>query len=242
MTKTLNYKFDFRKFIILLLLILGISYLFNCAAQETKNSPTTVQITNSNSDSVLVFLRLGVSDTSWVHDVNGIFGIHSSVTTQGSFWLQPNDTLSYTSTKPIQGNISFWHEPNNCPYPDSAITLYEFTLNNLGTVVNAQETVDISCVAGVSSIGSITMQGGGQWTDNFHPDSITKIQNSTLYNNSNTSGVFPYGCTNCINHDGAPDCEGHPKYATENTHNICNVQRNASLSGGIVTITYIKKN
>jgi len=241
MIKTLNYKFDFRKLLLLIILVVVTLFVSNCATPIKSNEPTTVQITNSNSDSVLVFLRLGVADTSWVHDVNGIFGIYSSVTTQGSFWLQHNDTLSYTSAKPIQGNISFWHEPNNCPYPDSAITLYEFTLNNLGTVTNAQETVDISCVAGVSSIGSITMQDNGQWTDNFHSYPITKIQNLTLYNNSNIPGVFPYGCTNCVNHDGAPDCEGHPKYAKKNTHNICNVQRNATKSGGIVTITYIRK-
>lgn len=202
---------------------------------------TQLQIKNgSSTDTVTVYLTLS-GGADFVSDVNGIFGIKSDNKLQGSFQLNPNDSLSYAcpSDKAISGNISFWNPPLNCPY--AGTTLYEFTLNNSGTVEKAQETVDISCVAGVTSIGSISFSGGGNWTDNVNNDSVTYIRNKELYQNTGLSGVFPYGCTNCTNTQGAPDCTGHPDYATPNTNKLCNVQRNAEQSGGKVTITYYSR-
>lgn len=216
------------------ILILSALSFLSC---EHEPDATLLKVVNgSDQDTITVYLTLGVKD-GYVDDVNGIFGISSTKKTQGSFILYPNDTVSYTSSKPFQANISFNAAPLNCPYP--APTLYEVVLNNCGTATNAQETVDISCVAGVSTIGSISMTGGGNWTDNVKSDSITKIQNQDVYHNTGLSGVFPYGCTNCVNTGGAPECDNSPDYATPNSEHLCTVQRNAKNSGGIVTITYL---
>jgi hypothetical protein len=214
--------------------------MFSCKT-ECESAITTLSVANTNqNDTVLVYLTINASE-GYVSDVNGIFGITSDNKTQGSFYLNPNDTLTYScpKDKAISGNISFWSPPLNCPYVGT--TLYEFALNNEKIAVNSQETVDISCVAGVSSFGSISMSGGGDWTDNFNKAPITLIENDSLYKNTGISGVFPFGCTNCVNQEGAPDCEGRPAYATPNVNNICNVQRNAKNSGGTVVISYISK-
>ena len=204
--------------------------------QETLSSPTELLIHNpSTTDSLLVFLTLNIED-GWVNDVNGIFGISSTKKSQGSFYIKPTDTVSYTSNKPFGANISFWKAPLNCPYP--APTLYEVTLNNAGTVPKAQETVDISCVAGVTTYGKFTLADGGTWT-NGRGDTITSITNSSLYNNTGISGVYPFGCTNCVNTNGTPVCAGAPPYATPNSINICNVSRPATAHGGHVLLTYI---
>lgn len=215
---------------------------FTVSTQEL-DSPdiTTLEVHNSNTtDSVLVYLTLG-GGTGYVSDVNGIFNISSTKKLQGSFYLQPSETVTYIcpSSKGISGNVSFNNPPRNCPYVGT--TLFEFTLNNASTIVNAQETVDISCVAGVDTYGKITMTGGGDWTDNVYNNNVTYIKNDSLYKNGNTSGVFPYGCTNCTNTNGVPVCDTHPDYATPNKKNLCNVERNAKSNGGTVRISFINK-
>jgi hypothetical protein len=205
----------------------------------TTPKTTGLEITNtSRTDTVLVYLTLN-STSKFVNNVNGIFGITSTDTLQGNFYLDPLKTVSYTSTKPLSGNVSFHQPPTNCPYIGT--TLYEFTLNNAGTVSKAQETVDISCVAGVSSRGQILLTKGAEWTDNVDKTPIKTIENLSLYHNTGISGVFPFGCTNCINTKGTPKCKATPTFATPNTKNLCNVQRSADSSGGIVRITYIEE-
>jgi len=223
-------------FVVLVLVIsVGICWYY----QPDDKSITKLQVENTSaSDTVKVYLTLN-SGADFTNNVNGIFGISSKNKLQGSFNLLPGEIKTYTPKSAFSGNISFWDPPLNCPYPGT--TLYEFTLNNEGTVTNAQETVDISCVAGVTSIGEISMTGGGSWTDNVTKGSINSIKNKEIYHNTGISGVFPFGCTNCTNTNGAPDCEGHPGYADPNNRNLCNVQRNADESGGTVCISYIRK-
>lgn len=204
-----------------------------------QSDPTTLEIHNeSQTDTVLVYLTISPGK-GFVSDVNGIFGISSTKKTQGAFYLDPGATVKYEyAGLAISGNISFWQAPVNCPYP--GITLYEFTLNNKGTVKKAQETFDISCVAGVTTLGSITGKGGGAWT-NGRGDTVVTVQNGPLYTNTGLSGVFPYGCTGCIDTSGATKCKGSAAFAKPNKHNICNISRDASLSGGSVRITYIDR-
>ena len=59
------------------------------------------------------------------------------------------------------------------------------------------------------------------------------------YDNGNISGIFPYGCTICIDSTGKQPCQ--TPAAKPNTHNICLIQRVATSSGGMVVINYIKK-
>ena len=225
-----------------LLLIMFTGSLMGALLLTKSSQPeiTSLEVKNLNTkDTVLVYLTLN-DIKGFVNDVNGIFGIKSTNKLQGSFRINPNDSVSYSPPKGVglSGNISFWNPPLNCP---EGQTLYEFSLNNYLTVSKAQETVDISCVAGVTDYGSIELKGGGNWTDNVANDSVTSIKNKAMYRNGNISGVFPYGCTNCTNTNGAPDCKDHPNYATPNKTNLCNVQRNAKESGGQVTISYISK-
>lgn len=224
------------------LFVIGWIFLAPSNEEENFQSRTVLSLENHTNDTITVYLTLNQS-SGYVNDVNGIFGIKSTNKKQGSLILYPNDVKTYVSPNglAINGNIAFNDVPLNCPYVGA--TLFEFNLNNEHTVVNAQETVDISCVAGVNAYGEINLNAGigGNWTDNVHPDPITTIQNKPLYQNTGISGVFPYGCTNCINTDGAPDCKGRPSYATPNTQKICTVQRNATESGGTVHIVYLGK-
>jgi len=196
---------------------------------------TLLRIKNSNPDTALVYLTLG-GGAGWVSNVNGIFGIVSTNLLQGSFKLAPNDSLDYSTpdSLAIMGNISFAYAPVNCPV---GITLYEFTLNNAGTVNMAQETIEISCVAGVSSLGRFTLYGGGTWEANQNYMNVTTIYNDSMGKNTGLVGVYPYGCTNCTNTAGMPTCITNPE--TPQTQNICNISRNANNSGGIVKIEFL---
>ena len=178
-----------------------------------------------------------IGDTNYVQSPIGIFGIQ----TGNSFWIAPNDTLTYQSANNlgINGNISFGVAPQNCPdtlINPTGINLFEFNLND-NFVVNAQETIDISCASGVNSIISATMTGGGYW--NNGTETVFDFINGRLYDNTGMSGVFPFGCDSCVGiTPHTPYCSGHKPYATPQSKNICNIQRNASANGGIVIIQF----
>ena len=200
--------------------------------EVAKGTTTLLRIKNSNPDTVLVYLTLS-GGKGWVSDVNGIFGIVSTYNNlQGSFMLAPNDSLDYTTPDSLglSGNISFGYAPVNCPV---GITVYEFTLNNAGTVKYAQETAEISCVAGVNSLGKITLyEGGGKWEANPNYMDVREIHNDSIGKNSGLVGVFPYGCTNCTDTAGKPDCVTNPE--KPQSQSICNISRDANKSGGAV--------
>ncbi len=221
-------------FLMIALVLFGL-YLFTNST-ESKNK-TTLKIENLSKDTITAYLTLDDNGKDWISDVNGIFGITSDEKLQGGVILAPNQVLSYTSDKPIAGNISFNQLPLNCPFP--APTLFEFTLNNHGTVNKAQETSDISCVYGVTSIGKITFSGGGVWNSGQN-DTVYTIQNDALYKNTGLKGVYPYGCTTCTGRSGMIDCNNKKKYEKVNKKSICNIQRDASKNGGVVKISFIK--
>lgn len=229
--------FNFSK-IFRLAIVLSIFFgLIFIISKTNSKDFTTIQIENLSDDNITAYLTLNDNGASWVSDVNGIFGIKSDEKLQGGVILIPKQILSYTSDKPIAGNISFNQLPLNCPYP--APTLFEFTLNNYGTITKAQETTDISCVYGVTSIGKITYSGGGIWNSGQN-DTIRKIQNGSIYKNTGLKGVYPYGCTTCTGRDGMVDCNNKKRYEKVNKKAICNIQRDASESGGNVKISYIR--
>ena len=228
-----NFSKIFRLAIVLSIFF-GLIFIIN---KTNSKDFTTIQIENLSDNTITAYLTLNDNDASWVSDVNGIFGIKSDEKLQGGVILIPKQILSYTSDKPIAGNISFNDLPLNCPYP--APTLFEFTLNNYGTITKAQETTDISCVYGVTSIGKITYSGGGIWNSGQN-DTIRKIQNGSIYKNTGLKGVYPYGCTTCTGRDGMVDCNNKKRYEKVNKKAICNIQRDASESGGNVKISYIR--
>ena len=203
---------------------------------EVENS-TKLMVRNLSNDSIKVYLTLG-GGAGYVDSVNGIFGITDNQSLQGSFYLNPNDSVMYDNPSPITGNISFWIPPSNC----TSVNLFEFCLNNasLDSVApNQQESVDISCMSGVNVYGSMELKGGGDWTDNHKDTNATKIVNNAKYHNSNISGIFPYGCTICIDTTGKQACQ--TPAATPDTNNICVIQRNATESGGVVIINYLRR-
>ena len=150
---------------IILLLILGVAGIAAYFGYENyfkekqevlaENKNTEVLVINETKDTVCAYLTLG-SDTNYITDVNGIFGITLSGL-QGFFFLAPNDTVSYKSPvgKGFSGNITFGTPPINCPdtldFP-YGINIFECSLNNgFASVPNAQETIDISFFSGVNS-------------------------------------------------------------------------------------------
>jgi hypothetical protein len=117
----------------------------------------------------------------------------------------------------------------------------EFCLNNRTTATNAQETIEISCVAGVTYIGKMQMSSGGIWSAN-NPgyDTVSVIENGNFGQNTGRVGVYPVGCDNCTEQtQNAPQCTiGHGEQPQSLP--ICNVQRNALQSGGKVVFTFVK--
>lgn len=199
--------------------------------------PTTTQtllvVKNSSNDTIKVWLTLD-NDTNFVTDVNGIFGI-SDTGLQGYFILYPDSFVNYTGT--ISGNICFGSQPINCPDSvyKTGVNLFEFTLNNTYNS-NNQEAIDISCVSGVNSIGTFITTGGGSWI--AYDTTIQTFSNSTIFNNTNRYGVYPYMCDVCIASDNPPICND-TTIIKPNINPICNVQRPISERGGVVAIDFI---
>jgi hypothetical protein len=208
---------------------------------NTVNKNTSLCIINCTNDTVLTYITLGsVGDTNYVQNTFGVFGVLDSAV-QTSFYLLPYDTINYISPvgKGINGNITFGYAPQNCPdttqTPDG-INLFEFNLND-NFLVNAQETIDISCVSGVNSFMQVAMIDGGLWNNGI--DTVLFFLNGSLYNNLNQSGVYPFGCDSCVGiTKKTPYCSGHKPYAKPQSKNICNIQRNASSFGGTVFLKF----
>jgi hypothetical protein len=236
-------KIIFKLALIIFVACVGyVSYINHCSkkakVQALQPNRTTLYVVNGTSDSVLVCLTLG-ADTSDVNSVSGIFGI-TQTGLQGCFTLAPNDTVYYQSIgKGFDGNLSFGGLPNNCPdttlFP-FGMNIFEFNLNDNAYTPNGQETLDNSCVAGVNC-KIICNMSDTNWNDG-DSTGIQKFENSYLYSNTYRIGVFPYGCDSCTVSVAPPDCPNHKKYAQPQKKNICNIQRNATLSGGSVYVVY----
>lgn len=200
---------------------------------------TTLFLINQSKDSVTVYLTLG-SDTDYVTNVFGIYGIADSGL-QGSFQLAPNDTVYYTSpkSKGFAGNLSFDTPPLNCAdtvFP-LGVNVFEFALNNnFASVKDAQETIDISCVAGVNckigcKVDTLSWNDGS--TNQF-----TYFENSFIYDNVGRRGVYPVGCDDCTASVSPPVCPKPLKPSQPQSNSICNIQRDASKKGGKVFVFY----
>lgn len=223
---------------IISIVILVLSYLVlkNSENKVPKIDNTELRVVNNSQDSILLFLTLSgynyPQDTLYVQNVNGIFGC-SQTGLQGSVWLKANDSLSYISTKYLSGNISFGVAPLNCPDSvwKTGMNLFEFNLNE------PQESIDISCMAGVNCILKCNLIGGPNWLADTCLNARV-LQNDTMYNNTNRVGVYPYGCTNCTNTQGKQTCQTPSE--TPNTYNICNPTRAKNKRGGIVRLAFLR--
>ena len=83
---------------------------------------------------------------------------------QGWFLLANGATKAYVPPpgQGISGNFAFGSPPLNCPTDEfrNGINLAEFILNNSFQGFGAQETIDVSCVAGANALIAFAMSGG----------------------------------------------------------------------------------
>jgi hypothetical protein len=140
----------------------------------------------------------------------------------------------------FNGNLSFNTQPLNCPiaqFPEG-VNIFEFIINNSFQEGNPQETIDISCVAGVNCIIKAELYGGNHWNASPLYSNVTKMENSGILNNHGRVGVYPYSCDVCIGMKNPPQCAHDDK--DKQSAPICNVQRNAKESGGgVVRVAYL---
>jgi hypothetical protein len=193
---------------------------------------TTLAIYNAQSDSVLTYLTLGGGfDSTFVQDVNGIFGITDSGLV-GSFYLPSQDTVFYQSSLKFSGNIGFGSQGLNCfttSWP-TGVNIFEFNLNE------EQESADISAIGGVNSIMTVQNIGGPVWAATPSYPNVRLYYNDTMWKNTNLVGVYPYGCTACTDTTGKQGCQTPNE--TPSSHAVCNPTRAAGDRGGVVLLTF----
>ncbi len=208
---------------------------------------TQLTLTNkSGRDVQEVYLTLGkvsgcvgpISEIPFVtHPVNDL---------QGWFAFDKGASVSYTPPqgKCFNGNFAFGTAPHNCPPPGfpTGVNLAEFMLNNSSQGPGAQETIDISAVAGVNALLRFSMTGGGAWNVGATRPNVTEFENKEIGQNAGQVGVYPYACDVCTGSQDPPVCDpppaGAPNPPKPQKEAICNVQRDASHSGGTVLITF----
>jgi hypothetical protein len=215
-------------------------------------SQTALQLSNDTDKPVEVFLTLGKTAgcVTNIADIPFVTNTISNNSLQGSFTLQAKgsegDSINYTppAGMGINGNFAFGTPPLNCPtgaFPNG-INLAEFILNNGFQGAGAQETIDISAVAGVNAFIRFSLTGGGTWNAGATQPTVTEFENKAIGDNVGQVGVYPYGCDNCTASANPPVCATPPTNAPNplvpQKEPICNVQRDASSSGGTVAVTF----
>lgn len=208
---------------------------------------TTLKITNRSGAGVKVYLTLGAV-SGCVQDVNAVpLVTESENRLQGWFLLAAGATQAYAPPQGqgISGNFAFGSSPRNCPTDEyrNGINLAEFILNNSFQGAGAQETIDISCVAGANALLAFAMSGGGRWNAGASLPAVSRFANKPLGQNTGLVGVFPCGCDNCTSRanppqPNCPSSPAPPAYEECQSQPICNVQRDATNSGGDVEVIF----
>jgi len=225
------------------LIVLACLIMISCSTEIDEEiivepcQPLATQLTlvNHTNDSLLVYLTLSgypASDTVHVKNVNGIFGITQSGL-MGSFYIPAKDSVSYISSLWFSGNVSFGSQPLNCSttaWP-TGVNPFEFNLNN------NQESIDISSIAGVNCLLEVNLIDGPQWQASSQYPDVRYFYNDSIYKNHGLLGVFPYGCTNCIDSAGKQACQTPAEMP--DLSRICNPTRAANVHGGIVRVSFL---
>lgn len=141
--------------------------------------------------------------------------------------------------KCLTGAIHLWPEKASCPSPNG-FTQGEFTLNPTDTDT---EAVNISLVNGASYAMSINLPGNA-WTiqpEVDKPAQVVKVigPNEALSGDNNKIGIYPPGCTDCIQLVGSLPCKNVPNAKCQATRQ-CHVQR-GGMTGGTVEFVIEKK-
>lgn len=205
---------------------------------------TRLVVYNDSRDTLLVYLTLGsvsgcvwdVREVEWIEDtVSGQLG------KQGTFVLMPGDSTAAYGGGGLgfNGVLSFGYAPDNCASVSytNGLNQFEFIVNNGFQEGEPQETVDISCVHGVNCVIRVNL-GGAEWNAGVLSP-IESFANTMNRNEIGIAGVYPYGCDVCVGSKNPPSCIKLPQPSQKQA--ICNVQRDASMSGGLVQVRYLGK-
>lgn len=206
---------------------------------------TKLRIWNRTDSEVQVWITLGTTP-GCLQDISEIPWITAIVNPLvGYFILDPYEVTSEYAPAGLgfNGNISFNTPPLNCcadEFPEG-VNIFEFILNNGFQSGAPQETVDISCVAGVHCLIECSLLDGeyanGTWNAGNSVPIVREFSNSVMREN-NRVGVFPYGCDVCTGSQNPPCCEACLPFDVPQIENVCNVQRDALLTGGCVEVAY----
>lgn len=202
---------------------------------------TLLRVTNRSGADVETFITLGPTPGCVANVRRLPFVTNVLKDLQGSFTLRAGQSVDYTPPpgQCINGNYSFGSPPLNCPPAEflNGINLAEFNLNNGAQGAGAQETLDNSGVSGINASITYVMTGGGAWNGGLTQPHISSFQNQGLHQNVGLVGVYPWGCDTCTARTAPPVCST-PYDGACQSEQICNVQRDASSSGGTVEIIF----
>jgi len=198
------------------------------------DTTTRLRIVNETNDSVVVWVTLGAT-AGCLQNISGVPYVTDSVAPlKGYFTLQAHDSTPDFAPDSIgfNGALSFNTPAINCPtqqFPEG-VNIFEFILNVSYQAGNPQESVEISCVAGVNCLLQGIFTGGIDWNASSMYPNVDTIYNRGKYDNSGLIGVFPYGCDDCTASVAPPACAKNDR--DKQKYPICIVQRNAKGSGG----------
>jgi hypothetical protein len=251
-----------KKFKILFSIIIiffGVRYCNKCCTGNNSDNETVIindstavdasistlmKIYNHSKDTALVYITLGATpgclqsaiSIPFIQDtISGQRGL------QGFFLLNPGDsTIAYApDSLGYNGVVSFNFQPNNCPtseYPNG-INQFEFILNNSFQGVNAQESINISCVHGVNCVIRVDAITNNPFNAGPTFTNVQSFANTMDRSSIGIPGVYPYGCDTCTGSKNPPSCITLPQ--PKQSASICQVQRNAIQSGGLIKIIYL---
>ncbi len=248
-----------QSLILSLIIALNISYIGQSdaeAALQTENPRTALVIENSTSEAIeaaVVLAALGGACGAGNPPVTAnqleTLGFCSNVINSANPPYAGKCKLTIESgafvTFPdipntcISGNVTFGDYPGcpNTAYP-TGFTTAEFTLNTDG----GDEVIDISLVNGHNYKVSVSTHSGGAWTYGQNPATvISQIISKPLGENIGNPGVYPEGCTDCIQLIGGIVCPNFSLNPDCQSSRICNVSRSVANRGGTVTVSYMGK-
>jgi len=240
----------FSLLIILFISSCGVSGSGNGNGNGSDNggSVTTLVFTNTGSSSVIIgFVNAAVggacpdandlltakelSDSGWC--TGFIAGVDSAGKCLVTLGAAGSDTASVTVPNPdgkcMSGGFGAggFAQCNTAEYPQGW-TQGEFTLNPKATT---QEVVDISGVNGINFAVSISLGSGWYFGTNT---TVTEVgPNNALNGNVGVPGVYPNGCTDCIQLVGNPVCPDLTTNPTCQASRICNIKRDNTTGGTV---------
>ena len=215
--------------------------IVNEQSQPAVDTTTRIRIVNESNKPVVVWVTLGATDGCLQHITEIPYITDSVAPLKGYFTLQAWDsTADYAPVgMGFNGQLSFNTPALNCPtqqFPEG-VNIFEFIVNNSFQSGIPQETVEISCVAGVNCLIQGTLSGGSAWNASSMYPSVSMIYNRGKFDNSGLIGVFPYGCDDCTASVAPPACAKNDR--DKQKYPICTVQRNAvGAGGGLVRVAY----